>query len=152
MSPLRTKALVWVCRPGSNGGAEVLLLERPARRGGGFHPITGKAEPGETPDEAAAREAAEETGLSGPLVDLHFRHEFAAGRRRMVEHAFLLLADAGAEPVLCDEHVGAAWVAPGEAHARVRWDAHRAALALALAAWELHKGPGAAARGPWAAR
>lgn len=142
--------MVWVCRPGNGGGVEVLLLERPARRGGGFHPITGKAEPGEEPAAAAAREAAEETGLGGPLVDLRFRHEFAVGRRRMVEHSFLLLAPAGAEPVLCDEHVGAVWVAPAEAMERVRWDAHRAALTLALAAWELHRGqgPGGAAREP----
>lgn len=137
MAKVRTKAMVWVCRPAAGGGGvEVLLLERPARRGGGFHPVTGKAEPGEAPHEAAAREALEETGLMGPLVDLGFRHEFAAGRTQVVELGFLLRVPAGAEPVLCDEHVAAAWVAPQEAVARLRWDAHRAALLLALQAWE----------------
>ena len=54
------KALVWVLRP-SKGGAEVLLLQRPARRGGGLHPVTGKAEEGEEPLAAASREVLEET-------------------------------------------------------------------------------------------
>src|SRR6185503_13168963 len=40
---VRTKALVWIVRSGA-GGPEVLLLERPDRRGGGEHPVTGKAD------------------------------------------------------------------------------------------------------------
>ena len=45
---MRVKALVWILRPGLNG-PQVLLLERPERRAGGEHPVTGKAEPGESP-------------------------------------------------------------------------------------------------------
>src|SRR5919202_2686810 len=74
---LRSKALVWIVRQGA-GGPEVLLLQRPPRRGGGFHPVTGKAAEGETVAEAAAREAREETGLTGELVDLGFEHEFVS--------------------------------------------------------------------------
>jgi 8-oxo-dGTP diphosphatase len=134
---LRTKAMVWVVRPGGDGRAEVLLLQRSDQRGGGFHPVTGKAEPGESALDAAAREAQEETGLAGPLADLRFQHEFARAGRRFVEHAFLLSASPGAQVTLSGEHVAADWVAPAEAVPRLRWTAHKASLVLALAAWEL---------------
>ncbi len=129
--------MVWVLRPGGDGRAEVLLLQRPGQRGGGVHPVTGKAEPGESAQQAAAREALEETGLAGPLADLRFQHEFSRAGRRFVEHAFLLSAAPGAEVTLSGEHVAADWVAPAEAVRRLRWAAHKAALALALAAWDL---------------
>jgi 8-oxo-dGTP pyrophosphatase MutT (NUDIX family) len=129
--------MVWVLRPGGDGRVEVLLLQRPVPRGGGFHPVTGKAEPGESALDAATREALEETGLAGPLADLRFRHEFARAGRRFVEHAFLLSAAPGAEVTLSGEHVAAEWVEPAEAVLRLRWTAHKASLALALAAWGL---------------
>jgi 8-oxo-dGTP pyrophosphatase MutT (NUDIX family) len=129
--------MVWVLRPGGDGRAEVLVLERPGQRGGGFHPVTGKAEPGESAQEAAAREALEETGLAGQLADLRFQHEFSRAGRSFVEHAFLLSAAPGAEVTLSGEHVAADWLAPAEALPRLRWAVHKAALALALAAWDL---------------
>jgi 8-oxo-dGTP pyrophosphatase MutT (NUDIX family) len=131
--------MVWVFRPGGDGRAEVLLLQRPIARGGGFHPVTGKAEAGESALEAAAREALEETGLAGPLADLRFQHEFARSGRRFVEHAFLLQAAPGAAVTLSREHVAAEWVEPAEAVLRLRWTAHKASLALALAAWGLRQ-------------
>jgi 8-oxo-dGTP pyrophosphatase MutT (NUDIX family) len=129
--------MVWVLRPGGDGRAEVLLLQRPIPRGGGFHPVTGKAERGESALDAAAREALEETGLAGPLADLRFQHEFARAGRRFVEHAFLLAAGLGAEVTLSREHVASEWVEPAEAVLRLSWTAHKASLALALAAWDL---------------
>ena len=66
---VRLKALVWILRPGPSG-PQVLLLERPERRGGGEHPVTGKADAGESAAACAQREALEETGLNGALVDL----------------------------------------------------------------------------------
>lgn len=133
----RHKALVWIVRPAASG-PEVLLLERPANRGGGLHPVTGKADRGETPRAAAVREAQEETGLGGVVRDLGFRHEFVAARpgkkeTRWIEHAWLLSVPAGSEPVLSDEHVAAHWVPGPEATALLTWAAHREALALALA-------------------
>jgi dATP pyrophosphohydrolase len=144
MPALRAKALVWILRPDGRGGAQVLLLERPGRRGGGLHPVTGKAEQGEAPLAAAAREVEEETGLKGALTDLRFRHEYSGGRGRFVEYAFLLVVEAGARVVISDEHVAAQWVAPEEAAAPLEWEAHKASLALALKQWEAH--PGAAGR------
>jgi 8-oxo-dGTP pyrophosphatase MutT (NUDIX family) len=133
---VRGKALVWVTRPGPlPHGHEVLLLERPRDRGGGLHPVTGKADGRETPAQTAAREAREETGLSGALTDLSFEHRFIAakpGKRPVewVERAFLLEVPAGSEPRLSEEHVARKWVALGEVAAFLEWAAHRESLAL----------------------
>jgi 8-oxo-dGTP pyrophosphatase MutT (NUDIX family) len=126
------KALVWVLRP-ARGGTEVLLLQRPARRGAGLHPVTGKAEDGEEPLAAAAREALEETGIEGALTDLAFVHEFTTHKGRLAEeHAFLLRAAPRAEVKISDEHDGFVWVEPEAARAAVSWQAHRESLELAL--------------------
>ncbi|GAC1343554.1 MAG: hypothetical protein NVSMB23_17510 [Myxococcales bacterium] len=148
MARLRVKSLVWIVRPAGDGAAaEVLLLERPGERGGGLHPVTGNADRGEAPSAAAVREALEETGLRGDLVDLCFRHEFANAHARFVEHAFLLAVAAGAQFALSDEHVHALWTPGEDAHARIAWDAHRATLRLALEAWAARAGAARLQRG-----
>ena len=131
---MRLKALVWVLRQGASGPS-VLLLERPAHRGGGEHPVTGKAEPGETATECATREVLEETGLGGEVVDLQFAHQYQRKKGPFEEHAFLLRAAPGANPSLSDEHVRYRWVPPQEARAAVRWTAQARALDLALQAF-----------------
>ena len=132
MARLQSKALVWVLRQGSSG-AEVLLLRRPERRGGGMHPVTGKAEPGEQPAAAAAREAEEETGITGSVADLGYLHEYTSPKGKPIrEHAFLLSAPARARVRISDEHDAFAWVDPSSARASVTWPAHRKSLDLAL--------------------
>jgi lipoyl(octanoyl) transferase len=128
---MRVKALVWIVRPGPNG-PQVLLLERPERRAGGEHPVTGKAEPGESPAVAAEREAFEETGLRGELVDLGYSHRYRGRRGEFEEHAFLLRASPGATPVLSDEHSGYRWASEEAARAAIGWHAHARSLDLAL--------------------
>jgi 8-oxo-dGTP pyrophosphatase MutT (NUDIX family) len=131
MPRLRSKALVWILRQGA-AGPEVLLLQRPDRRGGGFHPVTGKAEEGEPIADAAAREAREETGLSGQLVDLGYEHQYiSATGKRFRERAFLLRGGTG-DVTISDEHAAFEWVAPDRARGAVSWPAHREALELAL--------------------
>ena len=131
MPRLRSKALVWIVRQGA-AGHEVLLLQRPERRGGGFHPVTGKAEDGEPIADAAAREALEETRLSGQLVDLGYEHQYvSATGKRFRERAFLLRV-AGGEVQISDEHDAFEWVPPDRARAAISWPAHREALELAL--------------------
>jgi 8-oxo-dGTP pyrophosphatase MutT (NUDIX family) len=131
---VRLKALVWIVRP-SQGGPEVLLLQRPARRGAGEHPVTGKADPGESAIDCAAREASEETGLTGDLVELGHAHRYDRRKDSFEEHSFLLRVPRDAEPRLSDEHVAARWVTPKEARAVLGWEAHREALDLALDAF-----------------
>jgi len=121
--------MVWILRP----GPEVLLLRRPERRGGGEHPVTGKADEGESARDCAAREAEEETGLAGDLVELGLVHRYSGKKGEFEEHAFLLRARKGAEPKLSDEHVSYRWAIPAEAVEAVRWKAHRDALSLAVA-------------------
>jgi 8-oxo-dGTP pyrophosphatase MutT (NUDIX family) len=131
---VRLKALVWILRPGPSGPS-VLLLERPPRRGGGEHPVTGKADPGESAAACAAREAREETGFEGAVVDLQFAHRYRGKKGLFEEHVFMLRAPPGAEPSLSDEHVAYRWVTPQEARAAVRWPAQANALDLAVRAF-----------------
>jgi 8-oxo-dGTP pyrophosphatase MutT (NUDIX family) len=130
---VRAKALVWIVRSGPQG-PEVLLLERPSRRGGGEHPVTGKSEKREAAADCATREAFEETALRGELVDLQYTHRYRGKRGDFQEHAFLLRVAQDAAPRLSDEHQGYRWVSPAEARAAVHWRAHGHALDLALKA------------------
>jgi 8-oxo-dGTP pyrophosphatase MutT (NUDIX family) len=130
---VRLKALVWIVRPAAGGRLEVLLLERPHRRGGGEHPVTGKANHGETPLDCAAREAHEETGLRGELVELGVVHRYKSAGGSFEEHAFLLRAERRAEPAISSEHVGFRWTTPEDAREVLHWKAHRQALDAAVA-------------------
>jgi 8-oxo-dGTP pyrophosphatase MutT (NUDIX family) len=132
---VRLKALVWILRPGPSGEPEVLLLERPASRGGGEQPVTGKGEAGESAEQIAAREAREETGLDGQLLELEVVHRFRGKKGDFEEHAFLLAAPEGAEPKLSSEHIAHRWVSPAGARKALRWTAHRAALDKAVEAF-----------------
>lgn len=125
---------MWILRPTARG-PEVLLLQRPERRGGGWHPVTGKGDMGEQVSVTAAREALEETGLRGEMEELGLRHQFGGNKRDFEEHAFWMRVPTGAEPRLSDEHVAHRWAGPDEALAMVEWPNHRAALALALGRW-----------------
>lgn len=96
--------------------------------------MTGKAEDGEEPLAAAAREALEETGIEGALTDLGFVHDFTTRKgRRAEEHAFLLLADARAQVQISDEHDAFVWVDAAAAREALTWQAHKDSLELALA-------------------
>lgn len=55
-------------------GWEGLCLRRTPAKGGFWQPVTGHIEAGESPAETAAREAREETGLSGAAADLGYVH------------------------------------------------------------------------------
>jgi 8-oxo-(d)GTP phosphatase len=123
---------VWIVRHGA-AGVEVLLLQRPARRGGGLHPVTGKVEEGEDVAVAAAREASEETGISGEVVDLGYEHEYVSARGKPFrERAFLLRAGLRAQVQISDEHDSFVWLAPAAARDALSWPAHRNALDLAV--------------------
>jgi len=98
----------------------VLLLERPPRRGGGEHPVTGKADRGESAPAAA------------DLVPLGHAHRYQGRKASFEEHSFRLRVAPDADPTISDEHVAFRWVPPAEARAALHWNAHKEALALAV--------------------
>jgi 8-oxo-dGTP pyrophosphatase MutT (NUDIX family) len=75
-----------VCRRNEDGAAEILLVHRPAYDDWSFP--KGKLEPGETEEDAAAREVEEETGLRCRL-DRELtttRYRDARGRSKTVRY------------------------------------------------------------------
>jgi dihydroneopterin triphosphate diphosphatase len=117
---------------------EFLLLER--RKPAGFwQSVTGSLEWGETPDVAARRELAEETGITqGVLVNLQwtqtyeilasFGKVYAPGVFRNLEHAFSLRLPRRVE-VTMTEHVQYRWMSDSEALSMVSSDSNRAVIA-----------------------
>lgn len=139
--PERASVQVVVLRP---DGPPVLVLHRVPERGGFWQPVTGMIEPGESPQQAAAREVEEETGV-GPaqLTDLGYVHSFCVepGLRDepappspifLREHSFAALLPAGARARADPrEHDAAEWVGFAKAEERMRWSGNRRAIRLA---------------------
>ncbi len=136
---LRTVSVVPVAPDG-----RVLLLRRSPDRGGFWQPVTGRIEPGESPQAAAERELREETGYPGPVRSLEYRHGFGLtpGVNRVregtlvvaEEHAFVARLAAAKDPQLSHEHSAHAWLAPEQAAAQVPFAGLRMAIRLASGA------------------
>ncbi len=105
--------------------------------------VAGGGEAGETPLEAARREAQEETGTTGKLIRLDsiatvpkrcFGAAESWGQDVYVipEHCFALNVG---DSVMClsDEHTEVRWVSYEEAQSLLKWDSNRTAL------WELNE-------------
>jgi ADP-ribose pyrophosphatase YjhB (NUDIX family) len=100
----------------------VLLIRH--KRLGTWLPVGGEIEPGETPLEAARRELAEETGLTGvfpagPGIDgtpaglIGYEEHLAGSKGLHLNFAFV--ADVGSRTLAaCDEWDAARWVTAGE--------------------------------------
>jgi dihydroneopterin triphosphate diphosphatase len=112
---------------------------------GRWQGIAGGGEEGETPLEAARREASEEVGIPPgvPFLALDalcsvpvycFKESAAWGEDRYVipEHSFGVDCS-GIELVLSDEHREACWLPFVEAHRRLTYESNRTAV------WELHQ-------------
>ena len=111
---------------------QVLLLER-ADRPGFWQSVTGSQNAGETLEETAVRELAEETGIDARqygLTDwqkqnrfeiyLHWRHRYAPGITHNTEHVFGVQVPRSLEIKLAPrEHLNYAWLPWDEAAERV---------------------------------
>lgn len=135
---LRTVSVVPV---GADG--RVLLLRRAPERGGFWQQVTGRIEPGESPEAAARRELVEETGAEAAVADLGYRHGFgldpslardpSPSLRLVEESAFAARLPPGFSPRLSAEHGEWGWFAPGEAVEAVRFAGLKKAIRLATA-------------------
>jgi lipoyl(octanoyl) transferase len=133
---LRTVSVVPLAADG-----RVLMLRRSPERGGFWQPVTGRIEPGESPEAAARRELFEETGADVPVTSLAYRHAFPLdpalvpprrpGLRICEETAFRARLPPGFEPRLSDEHVAWEWCPREEALERPRYAGLRRAIDLA---------------------
>lgn len=128
------------------GRTEILVVHRCPELGGYWHTIAGGIEPGETPEDAARRELAEETGLQVDAVGECFlksypldqeppesRARFAPGLAEVPVHAYLVDVADDWEPQLDWEHDAHRWCAPGEAETAFRWPETAQALRALLA-------------------
>jgi dATP pyrophosphohydrolase len=103
--------------------------------------VSGGVEDGESPAQAALREAEEELGASGSLFDLSMmaripkiaftiHAEWPSGLYLVDEHYFAIEL-ASTEVILSNEHTEAAWGTYEESLARLNWQSNQTGL------WEL---------------
>jgi dihydroneopterin triphosphate diphosphatase len=101
--------------------------------------VSGGVEDDETPDQAAARELFEETGIDGvPLHRVGFTRtlpmqpewtaQYARGTTEIIEHAFVCILPELVEPKLSWEHSEFAWLPYPEAYDRLRYQGNKESL------------------------
>ena len=121
-----------VVRFGSSG-LEVLLMRRApdTRCTGAWEIVHGRIDAGETPEAAANRELAEETGLTcerlyNITLGGFYQHRLGVLSLTVV---FCTVVDAaGPEPVLGEEHDTCEWLSFSDAMERCAWPREREAL------------------------
>jgi lipoyl(octanoyl) transferase len=129
-------ALTW--RQGPQG-PELLVMLRTPSHGVWWSSVTGMLEPGESPEAAAHRELREETGLTGTLASLDFKHSFwmdprilglPPGKPRFnTEICFHMEVPPDAQVALAlDEHSEYRWCGFDEAGRLMMWEGSKAAL------------------------
>lgn len=118
---------------------QILLLERRPDKAGFWQPVTGRLEAGESFEEAARRELAEETGIqaSSALERLDLVQSFVIdpeylGSDEIVfvrEHLYRLELDSRPEVTVSpEEHRGFEWLTVSQALERIRWADDREAI------------------------
>ncbi len=120
-SGLKYKVQVWIyCH--QLRSTQFLLLKTRPDRGGFWQPITGSVEEGESLEQAALREAQEETGIaiSGGIYSIGRPFEFESRGQKIREYSFALdvseqgsfLVSVKVDP---SEHVDFKWVSAQDA-------------------------------------
>lgn len=121
-------------------GGEFLVLHRSPHKGAYWHGVAGALEPGESWEQAAARELLEETGLRAAPVEIGAPYAYSLedepqffdvvppGTEEIVVRTFVAEAPAGWEPTLDHEHDEYRWCGAEEALALLHWPEPRDAL------------------------
>jgi lipoyl(octanoyl) transferase len=134
-APVRTVSITLL--RGHGPQARVLLVRRIPERGGFWQTLTGRVEPGEPPEQAAARELQEETGLGVPVRALDYRHCFVLGEilppMVVEETAFVAWCPEGREVRLSPEHDAHEWVDARTALERLEYRGLREGVRRAVA-------------------
>jgi 8-oxo-dGTP pyrophosphatase MutT (NUDIX family) len=110
---------------------EVLILQRAPAFGGFWHVVAGSVGAGESCDDAARRELAEETGLAmstlSPVARTRFTYvlpsdaDSAPSAMNVTVECALLEVPDDYEPMLNGEHDAHRWCTVGEARRLVHW-------------------------------
>lgn len=141
MSTRARKVQVWIYRksPENRRKTEVLLLLTTPQRGGFWQPVTGGVDADEKLEDAARREAQEETrlrflGMPRPIGE---DFEFESRGIRFRESGFVMEADPASE-VMIDpkEHVEYRWIEANDAIPLLRFPSNAAILRALLNAGE----------------
>ncbi len=108
-----------------------------------WHVVAGVVEPGESFPTAAARELAEETGLTAPLTDLGIpapyaidpadRAQYGPDVTEVLVHVFAVEAADLWEPVLNEEHDIFRWSSLDDCMALLHWQEAKDALSKLVA-------------------
>jgi dATP pyrophosphohydrolase len=105
-----------------------LVLRRRPEKMSIWQPVTGKVEPGESFEEAARREVAEETGLTVVSALTQVGECTFTKNGRPVREAIFACEVSDREVRLSTEHADYAWVGAAEARARLYYETNRQGL------------------------
>ena len=138
-STIKQKVQVWVFyRNPTQGGYSFLLLLTLPVRGSFWQPVTGGVEPGEALDDAAKREATEETGLPFRSIEpLGVSFEYESRGQKIKEYGYsaeVSMTQIGSPLVKCDphEHSSYVWLSSKEARERLSYASNAQVLDLLL--------------------
>jgi len=115
-------------RPPSADEPAFLVLQRPPEKMSIWQPVTGKVEAGESFEEAARREVAEETGLSALRALIQVGECSFTKNGRPVREAIFACEVGDRKVRLSTEHADYAWIGAAEARARFYYETNRQGL------------------------
>jgi len=108
-----------------------LVLKRVPEKGGFWQAVTGGVETGEDFEKAAKREAFEETGLTGRLVDVDYMFEFKDHNVDHIERVYALVVDSF-DVTLSKEHTEFKWCDYRNAYQLLKYDSSKRAFSKAF--------------------